>query len=228
MGPQDDDSRLRRGPLQHGFGARILRQDSRLRANDSRQDGYCGGGEVPHRRLMPANSVGFHEIRLDRGPTDWRRRVLVRQLRYLYGFRVKNRTRHASRITSALVLLAVAVRILLPGLHTHSHGTPPTGAEFAAAVGTPCSCGVEHLATDGQSTGDTDAPRLERSLELFGPHHCLACEIQLGKPCGCPPVPASLADQTLTRQASAPCPCALEVVHAVGLPRPRAPPGDEV
>lgn len=148
-------------------------------------------------------------------------------LRYAYGFRVMIRTRYASRMASALVLLAIALRILVPGLHTHSHATLPTGADFATANETPCSCGVVHDAAGRGSTDDNRGPSLEPSLELLGKHHCLACEIQLGKPCGCPPVPPSLADQILTRQAAVLCPCTLDVVHAVGLPRPRAPPSDE-
>ena len=59
-------------------------------------------------------------------------------LRYAYGFRVMIRTRYASRMASALVLLAIALRILVPGLHTHSHATLPTGAAIVIfGGGTP-------------------------------------------------------------------------------------------
>ena len=176
---------------------------------------------------MPLDARGFQEIRPDRNLTDWSFVGLELQLRCIYGLRVTTPTRNTSRMASTLVLLAIALRILLPGLHTHSHATLPTAVEFAVASETPCSCGVIHETADRRSTDGSGGDRHELPLELLGEHHCLACEIQLGKPCGCPPVPPSLAEETLLRQAAVACPCTLEVVHAVGLPRPRAPPDDE-
>lgn len=121
-----------------------------------------------------------------------------------------------TRLARSLAILAVMLRVLLPALHSHAHHqTAPAGCETGLA--TVCSCGAVHPGDDRKGEGE----RAESSPEG---HHCLACEIEEGIPCGCPTsLDWSVIDHGYTESLAF---AAQEVLVAnqLALPQQRAPP----
>ena len=85
-------------------------------------------------------------------------------------------------------LVAIAVRIVLPGLHTHDHR--PIAATDGAPLTIVCSCGAVHelpRPVDPSERAGDDGAALAPECA------CLAGEIELSTP-GAPPAPATLAE----------------------------------
>lgn len=131
--------------------------------------------------------------------------------------------RTTNRLACALALLAIVLRVVLPGLHTHGHHHAAAASDAATAV--ICSCGAVH--PDGGGGGEPLAEH-EDAEGAQGCHHCVACEIEAGTPCDCPPTCdwGGRADQFaghLSRPSAQ-----ILVVSQVQLPQPRAPPSQQV
>ncbi len=115
-------------------------------------------------------------------------------------------------------LLALAVRLLLPALHTHTH------THRAAANGpTPvaCSCGHHHATS---RAGRRDERAVESPADALAETACLACEIELSTPGAPPPPPILLVHRGAP---GAPAEVAADEVRPVDLvfaPPSRAPP----
>lgn len=128
--------------------------------------------------------------------------------------------RTTSRLVSAIALLGIVLRVLVPALHTHRH-------EAAAAVGgdavvAVCSCGIAHGSHgEVERGGDSvDAAPDE--------HFCLACAIEDGTPADCPPQPDRHAPGIVPEGHAVRAARAVLCASQVRLPATRAPPDDEV
>lgn len=99
--------------------------------------------------------------------------------------------RRFAHLFVALALLAIALRIALPGLHTHACGHDHGHARAVSitgsiAIGAPvhqCSCGLDHGPAEREVPSGTD--RVEDGTECG--HVCFACELEMGTPCGFAP-----------------------------------------
>lgn len=80
-------------------------------------------------------------------------------------------------------LLAIAVRLVLPGLHSHDPAPPHDGCAAAAA---PCACGHQHAP---RPTTDDDDRARDGDTAVLAACACLACEIELSTPGAPPPLP---------------------------------------
>lgn len=105
----------------------------------------------------------------------------------------KNRLVHHLAVWSCL--LALAVRILLPLLHTHAdahcHAAAPASPTMA------CSCGHHHAPgpTAPHDPATEDGERMVAAEATSGAAcTCLACELEHGVPCAAPPRAATVPD----------------------------------
>ena len=92
-----------------------------------------------------------------------------------------------------LALLALLVRLCLPGLH--EHGQQPPALVGSAAATASCACASLPLPLSGDlgdlgDLGDTEPDRID--LGPTGTHECLACEVELSTPGHLPPLPPPL------------------------------------
>lgn len=89
------------------------------------------------------------------------------------------RTRTTTRLASALALLAVLVRVLMPALHTHGDHHHTGLSTQIAGHATTCSCGAVHA----PPVDDHDGERCTDGETSVAAHACLACEIEASTPC---------------------------------------------
>lgn len=131
-----------------------------------------------------------------------------------------HRTRRTTRLASALALVAVFLRVVLPLLHTHDHHHLP-GSQAGAAVEV-CSCGAVHAKPGGSGA--------ERESVDAAPdeHHCLACEVEEGTPFGCPPDAEAESIAPLFAAFEPASDVEVLVASQVRLGQPRAPPVQQV
>jgi hypothetical protein len=122
----------------------------------------------------------------------------------------------AIRLATSLAIAAIMLRVLLPALHTHGHHHH-TSASSNGSLATACSCGALH---------PSEGP--ERDHEYVASstagHHCLACEIDSGIPCDCPPCSDWSTAENQATEYSGLNAREILVDNQVGLPQPRAPP----
>ena len=133
------------------------------------------------------------------------------------------RTRTTTRLASALALIGIVLRVLLPALHSHGsgrgHHAPAT--ESVAVAATVCSCGVVHARSGG---GERDGEQADAVPEV---HHCLAWAIEEGTPVDRPPQPDVHAPDADPEGSPVRSMRAVAAGSQVRLPEPRAPPDAE-
>jgi len=125
------------------------------------------------------------------------------------------------KLASALALVAVFLRVVLPLLHTHDHHALTASTHGDLSAVTVCSCGAVHAPSDRGGSGE------EQVGDAQDGHHCLACELEVGTPCGCPPASGL---STLDREFAEPVGIAAVdwmAVSQMRLAQPRAPPGQQ-
>ena len=144
--------------------------------------------------------------------------VLVMVFGLMRGLRI------ATRIASSLAILGVLMRVLLPALHTHASGHHHASSTHAA-VATVCGCCAMHGFVGGDDRSQ-DRDEVTDSSARF--HHCTACEIEVGIPCGCPPS----SDLIIERHHCIGCAVfesvAILVASKIRLAQPRAPPSQRI
>ncbi len=161
-------------------------------------------------------------------PTPLGRGVLGIALVLVMLFHLMRGLRITTRIASYLALLGVLMRVLLPALHTHSHGHHDASSTHAAAA-TVCGCCAMHGFTSRVVHADAGSEGRDEVVESSAKvHHCTACEIEVGIPCGCPPS----SDLIVESQHSSGCAVfrSVEVLvtSKIRLAQPRAPPSQRI
>ena len=142
--------------------------------------------------------------------------------------------RMATQLASSLGLLGVLLRVLLPAMHTHGHYHQHASGP-QSAVATVCGCGVVHSdrtrvehSEDPGTNEDPGTKRREFAVPLAEAHHCTACEIEVGIPCGCAPSSSPPFESPDCFGSVTSCSVAILVARKVRLAQPRAPPSQRI
>lgn len=142
--------------------------------------------------------------------------------------------RMATQLASSLGLLGVLLRVLLPAMHTHGHYHQHASGP-QSAVASVCGCGVVHSdrtrvehSEDPGTNEDPGTKRREFAVPLAEAHHCTACEIEVGIPCGCAPSSSPPVESPHCFGAVTSYSVAILVAKKVRLAQPRAPPSQRI
>jgi len=133
------------------------------------------------------------------------------------------RTGPTTRLASALALLAILVRVLMPALHTHGEHHRAGPATQVAGSATTCSCGAVHA----PPVDDHDGERSTGGETLVAAHACLACGFEASTPCDPATTRPWPGDSGATTDAARVVLGRTVTGDVVLLAQPRGPPSDE-
>ncbi|MFK7742145.1 MAG: hypothetical protein AB8H80_17650 [Planctomycetota bacterium] len=140
--------------------------------------------------------------------------------------------RTLTKLASAIALLGIVLRVLLPALHTHGHahghvhghGIAANEHSVTAFAAATCSCGVAHASAAEESSQAREGESADAAGEA---HFCLACAIEEGTPADQPTAPDLQIARSHPGMRGMRATGVVFAASLVRLPAPRAPPRSE-